>query len=206
MLLYLSSYRLGNSADMLRDMAQSTSAVVVTNALDFSSDVARRTAGTTREIAELGRLGFLARELDLREYFGRPEVLAEHLANVGLIWAVGGNSFLLRRALKQSGLDAYMLARRGDDTLVFGGYSAGACVVTPTLRGIDLADEPRAMAIGYEQEVIWDGLGLVPYSIVPHYKSNHPESALMDRVVEYLIANELPFKTLRDGEVIITAA
>jgi dipeptidase E len=206
MLLYLSSYRLGNSGEALRNMARGTRAIVVTNALDFSSDGARRANGTAREVAELGTLGFSARELDLREYFGQPTLLAKQLNDVALIWAVGGNSFLLRRALRQSGLDNYLLGRRGDDSLVYGGYSAGACVVTPTLRGIHLADEPERLANGYEPDAIWDGLGLVPYCIVPHYKSNHPESALMDGVVDYLQANRLPFKTLRDGDVVITAA
>lgn len=206
MQLYLSSYRLGDSGAALRKMARGDRAVVITNALDFSTDGPRTAAGTAREIAELGALGFSARALDLRDYFGRPTSLTEQLQDVALLWAVGGNTFLLRRALRQSGLDNYLLARRGDDALVYAGYSAGACVVTPTLRGIHLADEPERLAEGYDPEVIWDGLGLVPYCIVPHYKSDHPESALMEGVVQYLQANGLPFKTLRDGDVLITAA
>jgi dipeptidase E len=51
--------------------------------------------------------------------------------------------------------------------------------------------------------VIWEGLGIIDYVIVPHYKSDHPESEIMEEVVEYLIENKIPYKTLRDGEVII---
>ena len=51
--------------------------------------------------------------------------------------------------------------------------------------------------------MIWEGLGIIDYVIVPHYKSVHLESEIMEEVVEYLIENKIPYKTLRDGEVII---
>jgi dipeptidase E len=206
MQLYLSSYRFGDQASRLRAMAPGGGAVVIANALDGADDVGRKNAGTAREIGELRELGFTARELDLRSCFGRPEALSEQLAGVALIWVVGGNAFLLRRALKLSGLDAYLLARRGDASLVYGGYSAGAIVVTPTLRGIELIDPPSALADGYDPEVVWDGVGLLPYSIAPHYRSDHPESELIGTVVDYFIANKMLFKALRDGEVIISDA
>lgn len=204
MRLYLSSYRFGDRAAALRTMVTSDAAVVISNALDYSDDVARKNAGTQREIGDLTELGFSARELDLRSCFGQPGSLSEQLANVALIWVVGGNAFLLRRAMKLSGLDGYLSARRGDQSLVYGGYSAGVVVVTPTLRGIELVDPPTAIADGYDPDVVWDGVGLVPYSIAPHYRSAHPESAIMEAVVEYFIANQMPFKALRDGDVIIT--
>jgi dipeptidase E len=49
-------------------------------------------------------------------------------------------------------------------------------------------------------------VGLIPHSLAPHYQSAHPESALIDSVVAYFMANDMPFKTLRDGEVIIDEA
>ena len=52
-----------------------------------------------------------------------------------LIWVNGGNVFLLRRAMQQSGLDNVIIERKSDDGFVYSGYSAGACVVGPTLRG-----------------------------------------------------------------------
>ena len=88
---------------------------------------------------------------------------------MGLIWTLGGNSSLLRRAMRQSGLDLLLTAWRDDAGIVYGGYSAGAVVATPTLRGIHLVDPPAALAEGYPPEIIWDGLALVPYSIAPHY-------------------------------------
>jgi dipeptidase E len=43
----------------------------------------------------------------------------------------------------------------------------------------------------------------VQYAIAPHYKSDHPESAAIDKSVEYLIDNHIPFIALRDGETIV---
>ena len=38
---------------------------------------------------------------------------------------------------------------------------------------------------------------------VPHYKSNHKESAMIDEVVQYLEENKIAYQALRDGEVMI---
>ena len=54
---------------------------------------------------------------------------------------------------------------------------------------------------GYIEKTIWEGLGLLDYYFLPHYKSDHPESALVDKELQK--RNE-KLKTLRDGEVIIT--
>ena len=39
--------------------------------------------------------------------------------------------------------------------------------------------------------------------IVPHYRSDHPESAAAEQVVAHLQANGIAHVTLRDGEVIV---
>jgi len=119
------------------------------------------------------------------------------------VWVCGGNSFILRRAIAQSGFDEAITDLLAADEIVYGGFSAGACVVTPSLMGIDLCDDPEVVPEGYQEEVIWDGLGLVDYSIVPHYKSDHPESAVLDETATFLEDRGMPFKTLRDGEVIV---
>ena len=61
---------------------------------------------------------------------------------------------------------------------------------------------PRDTRIG----VIWDGLGLIPYSIAPHFKSNHSESGRVDAMVRSFVDHKMPFVALRDGEVIISVA
>jgi len=56
---------------------------------------------------------------------------------------------------------------------------------------------------GYDPELRWDGLGILPYCLLPHYKSDHPESAGIDQTLEYMVDHHLPFKALRDGEVLV---
>ena len=204
--LYLSSYGLGNEPARLSGLVGGRRhAAVIANALDFSDDVERRAVSVQREIDTLRAIDVPAEELDLRQFFGRPAELEGVLRGVALVRVIGGNTFVLRRALRQSGLDSVLLDYRSTlaSGLVYGGYSAGSVVVTPTLRGIDLMDDPHLVPDGYQPEVIWDGLGLINYSIVPHYRSDHPETAMAEQAVAYLRAHALPFRTLRDGEVII---
>jgi dipeptidase E len=50
---------------------------------------------------------------------------------------------------------------------------------------------------------LWDGLGLIDYSFAPHYRSNHPESEMVEKAVGYMKNKHMSFKTLQDGEVVI---
>jgi dipeptidase E len=200
--LYLSSYRIGSRGTELAAMLGARKHVaVVRNALDLSDDEARHRLGRAREHAELAALGITSADLDLRKYFGSPDLLRDELRAFSGLWVSGGNTFVLRRAMALSGLDALLRERVGDDTFTYAGYSAGACVLSPTLKGIHLADEPDAVPPGYPADVPWEGLGFVPFWIAPHYRSDHPESAIMEDVVEYYVANQMPCIALRDGEV-----
>lgn len=43
-------------------------------------------------------------------------------------------------------------------------------------------------------DTIWEGLGILDYVIVPHYKSDHFESEAVEESIQYLIDNKiLPF-------------
>jgi dipeptidase E len=184
MRLYLSSYRLGDCADQLLVLTRGgTRACIISNALDNIPQKARMDYEATNYSPRraFSEIGIQAVDLDLREYFGKREGLRERLAAVDLVWAVGGNSFLLLRAMEQSGFAPLIHAMLDQDEIVYGGFSAGAVVATPTLRGIDLMDSPSALADGYSSEVFWEGLGLVDFSIVPHYMSNHPEAPMAEK-------------------------
>ena len=50
---------------------------------------------------------------------------------------------------------------------------------------------------------MYDGLGILDFVPVPHYKSEHPESKLVDKVVELFNKNNINYRTLKDGDVII---
>lgn len=198
MRLFLSSFRLSTTAQELTELVgAATTVAVVLNALDNIRDFARADwmEGERRALAALG---LSARELDLRSYDERPEALRSALDGVGLVWATGGNVFVLREAMRRSGLDALLTERLGEDTIAYGGYSAVACVAAPTLRGIELVDDASAV-----RKPVWDGLGFVDFSIAPHYRSAHPDAEPMERVVAHFEEHAMPYRPLRDGQAIV---
>jgi dipeptidase E len=203
---YLSSFRLGNQPRRLVELVcEGKRAAVIVNACDLLSDGERR-ARLQQEVAALEGLGFSATELDLRRYFAnrdRERELGARLAAHGLVWVRGGNSFVLRRAMKTSGFDRVIRDLLENDAIVYGGFSAAIAVMTPSLHGVDLVDDPNPVPVGYDPAIIWEGLGLLPYAIAPHYQSEHPASAAMESVVQYYIDRRVPFRVLRDGEAIV---
>ncbi len=86
---------------------------------------------------------------------------------------------------------------------IYGGWSAGAVVAGPDLDGIELMDDPGVIAEGYETAVVREGLGLIDFTIVPHYRSEHPEAEAAERTAALRQERRLPFRTLCDGEVIV---
>jgi len=201
--LYLSSYLIGDQGHKLAHLARGKTALVVSNALDFSNDTERLRAGMEREICRLSNLGIPAEALDLRDYFSSHGILSEKLAASDMLWVLGGNTFLLRKAMHLSGLDRLILGKIDDEHFLYGGYSAGICILSPSLRGIHLADEPEAQSNGYEHPTIWEGLCVIDYYIVPHYRCDHFESKSMEAVVDYYRENGLPYRAIPDGEVIL---
>jgi dipeptidase E len=204
--LFLSSFRMSDRFDRLLQMAgPGARCAVISNAVDFIPPDARRAYAERifDPIANFRDHGVEARDLDLREHFWDPAGLEAALADVQLVWAVGGNSFLLRRAMRQSGFDQVLRRRLAEDSLVYGGWSAGAVVAGSSLRGIELMDEPDLVMPGYDPDPVWEGLGLVDYVIVPHFGSDHPEAEAAARAAAHLAAQGVSHRTLRDGEAII---
>jgi len=201
--LYLSSYLIGDQGLNLARLAQDKTALLVSNALDFSNDSERLRSSAEREMGRLADLGIPSEALDLRDYFTSRAILAEKVDAAGMLWVVGGNTFLLRKAMHLSGLDQLIRSKLDDEHFLYGGYSAGVCILSPSLRGIHLADEPEAQSNGYEHPIIWEGLGLIDYYVVPHYRCDHFESESMEGVVDYYLENDLPYRVISDGEVIL---
>lgn len=203
MKLYLSSFRLGNKPDeLIRLLNDKKRTAVINNAQDALS-VDDRATSIAQEMERLRTLDLEAVELDLRTYFGRSDELREKLNKFDLLWVRGGNCFVLRRAFLQSGADKIVPELIKNESIVYGGYSAGIDMLVPSLRGAELVDDPNIVPEGYDAQITWDCLGILPYSIAPHYKSNHPESADIDKSIEYMVDNHIPFIALRDGEAIV---
>ena len=205
MRLFLSSHRLSNHADVLvRLVGQRRNTLVIGNALDYLPAAARAlyTATTYDPVAELNTLGLPASWLDLRDYIGSPIRLYDQLLTCGLVWVIGGNAFVLRRAMRACGFDGVIHGLLSQDTLVYGGFSAGAIVSAPSLRGLDLMDDPKVGTFGDEM-ISYEGLNLFPKAVVPHVGSNHRDSAGADRAAHWLTDNAVPFVALQDGQAIV---
>jgi dipeptidase E len=202
--LYLSSFRLGKHPELLARLAGEAACVaVIANAMDDTPADIRRQAAE-RELQALSELHFRPAELDLRSYFDNPALLEGHLAQYAAVWVRGGNTFMLRYALYRSGGDSIMVDALRRDALVYAGYSAGPCVLAPSLRGLEAIDDADAVPRVYGAGPIWTGLSVLDYSIVPHYRSpDHPESAACDTVARRYRAAGIPHRTLRDGQALV---
>lgn len=205
MKLYLSSYRLGNNQNELQEWITNNDnkILVIPNALDAFEDSERKTNGIIDKCKDLEQIGFETQILDLRKYFGNSKQMREDIKNYNAFYVLGGNVFILRKAMKLSGFDEYLKEISVLPNYLYSGFSAGICVLSRNLHGIDLADEPNKDPYNYG-EIIWEGIGLIDYMPVPHFDTpNHPESHLMYNVVSYLEENNLPYKTLKDGDVLL---
>ena len=202
MKFYLSSYKIGNETVRLKEMIpDNRRTAYIPNALDFSADVQRRSESNDKDMNELKSVGLEPELFDLRRYFGKEDELASALKDFGVVWVRGGNAFVLMQAMKMSGFDTF-LKTSNDREMLYGAYSAGVCVLAPTLHGIELMDDPLQKPYGNNVGTAWEGLGILDYYVVPHYCSAHQESELAEKAVQYYIDNKLLFKALRDGEVI----
>ena len=58
-----------------------------------------------------------------------------------------------------------------EDAVAYAGYSAGPCVLSPSLRGLEAVDDADAVVRIYGSEPVWDGLALLDEAFVPHCQS-----------------------------------
>lgn len=197
MRLYLSSFRLGAPRPRLWQLLGSgRRTACVTNALD-GVPAADREAGLRRDLAELTAAGLNVSLVDLRE----PRA-AEVLAAFDLVWVRGGHVFVLRKALAESGGDVVLLELLARDAIVYGGYSAGSCVLSPDLTELRSVDDLHAVV-----DPLTSGLGVLDRPFVPHVDSpGHPETAACGEIADRYRRRGQPHWTLRDGQVLVVDA
>jgi len=205
MKFYLSSFRLGDKAEELAKLMAANKRIgYIPNACDYTKvDLERRAKADKETMAELRKLGLAVEPLDLKHYFGKEDRLRKKLDDLGGVFVRGGNTFILRQAMRLSGFDDIFKELLKRDDFVYSGYSAGICVLAPDFKALQTVDDPKDKPYPQLRRTIWKGLGFLDYIILPHYKSNHPESAAIDKEVEFCKKNKIRHKTLRDGDVII---
>jgi dipeptidase E len=202
MRLLLSSWflTLDSRPPALPSVLRTGRAGIVLNALDeYGRSRARDYA---RENRTFETFGYSCEELDLRDYFSAPRELPKRLADLDLVWALGGNAFVLARAMTRAEFRDALQEQLHRPEFTYGGYSAGACVAGPDLQGIDLMDDPTVLPEGYPPTTEPECLRLVPYRIVPHWRSEHHEAEGAERAATHLAENGLPYRCLRDGEAV----
>ncbi|WP_454194028.1 Type 1 glutamine amidotransferase-like domain-containing protein [Nocardia sp. Marseille-Q1738] len=202
MRLFLSSYRFGAHHDRLVALAGPPGRVaVIGNACDAWP--AMRASAITSDLVPLRKLGYAPEEIDLREFVDRTPELERRLAEFPLVWVRGGNTFVLRAQFARSGADRALTRLLADDALAYAGYSAGACVLTPDLHGIETLDDPAEVAPACGIEPQWDGLGLVDRAIVPHIDSaTDPDGACNQLAARYR-AEAIAHWALTDDDAIV---
>lgn len=175
----------------------------VNNAKDYL-DPKERAEHTAEKKEEFESYGFEFFELDLREYFAEEKrpTLALLLAEADLLWAGGGNTFVLRRAFAQSGLDEILPVLLKQNALVYGGSSAGSIILTKTLRGVEHGDDPYVVPSGYDHEIIWSGLGLIYPQLAVHVGSEWFDRESQAMIDSYE-TNGLKHESLEDGHVYV---
>ncbi|CCQ15781.1 putative serine peptidase [Rhodococcus sp. AW25M09] len=203
MKLFLSSYRFGGHSDAFVSLTGPPSDLaVIANASD-AWPAAARESSLRSEFGPLRALGYRPVELDLRRYVGRPGAFERSLEGFGAVWVRGGNTFVLRAQLARSGADDILRERVRRESIVYGGYSAGACVAAPSLIGVEDADDPGEVRPTTGIETVWNGLGLVNFSIVPHLNSVLDENNSGGSTLQRLRREGIPCHGLTDEQAIV---
>lgn len=201
MRLYLSSFRVGNAHAELVKLSPDAHVGVIMNALDnFEKS---REKWLAEQLSTFADLAMTVEEVDLRKYFNAPEALHQKMMELDMVWVNGGNTFVLRRAMRTSGFDYLIKDLLAADQIVYAGFSAGVVILAPSLHGLEMVDDPADVPEGYVEDTIWEGLDILPHAVVVHYKSDHSEFADAEKEVEFYENNEIAYRTLRDGEAFV---
>ena len=206
MKFYLSSYKIGNEVEKLKRLIpkDNNRFGYIPNALDFSgADPERRKKHIQDDMDALRKIGVEPELLDLKEYFFKKSELGKKMGEIGGVWISGGNTFILRQAMRLSGLDEILKGSSLRNDFLYGGYSAAGCVLGPGLQAYEIVDDATELPYKEMKEVIWEGLGLIDFAFMPHFDSEHSESADIDKEIQYCKDHKISFKAVRDGEVII---
>jgi dipeptidase E len=198
----MSSQKFGKDTHFLSDWINKhdNKIVIIPNALDAKGEE-KLQENLKEDIELLKNIGFDVTVIDLKKYFGQYNKLREELLKYNACCVMGGNVFVLNKAMNLSGFDIFLKEKKNDDNYLYIGYSAGSCVLSRNLEKLDIVDEP--IKFYDESNVNYNGLGFVDYVIIPHYKSNYHKANLILEAVEKCKNENIEFKTIQDGEVLI---
>jgi dipeptidase E len=194
MRLYLSSFRVGSYPQrLLQLLGEGRRTALVPNAMDGAPAQLRRD-GLARDVGELEALGLDVTLVDLR-----TTNAVHQLASYDLVWVRGGNTFVLRKVFADTGADTTLTGLLRGDALVYGGYSAGPCILAPEIGFLQEVDDITAV-----KKPVTTGLGLLDRPFVPHVASpGHPETEACTEVSAELNRRGQDHWALSDGDVLV---
>lgn len=198
--LFLSSENVGNYPEVFLSLMNGKRLAYVAHAKDDASDLERQIQ-VAQHKAQFESYGLEFTEIDLRKFFNQ-KVPSDILDNFDGVWCPGGNTFLLRAAMKKSGFDDVLISKIKKGLITYGGSSAGSVVVGPSLHGTENGDDPDAVQISYKSNVVWDGLGVVDFVTIPHVGSDWFGDEAQ-KMKESLISNNVPYREVKDGQVVL---
>lgn len=86
------------------------------------------------------------------------------ISGTGFLYVSGGNTFYLMQELRRKHLTE-LIRSRTEEGMVYAGESAGAVIAAPDIGYNQIMDDSRAAP----ELMSYRGLGLVPFSVLPHY-------------------------------------
>lgn len=99
---------------------------------------------------------------------------AEKLLGANILIITGGNTFTFLNNLRKSGLDNVIKEFAQKNEYVIAGFSAGAIVLTPTIKICNLPD----FDINEVELKDLAGLGIVDFEVFPHYSEQEHKDLL----------------------------
>ncbi len=201
---YLSSFRIWDHWDKLLEMFWNNNKVAyICSALDHCKKE-ERDSYMQNDLDSLNSLWLNAEALDLRDFFWKSNNLCKKIKDYDWVFVSWWNTFILAQAYKLSWFWKLMQEYEiQGHNFVYAWYSAWVCILSPSLKWLDIVDDPNIHPYKELQETIWEWLSIIPYTFSPHYDSDHPESADIEKEIQYCIDNKILFKALRDWEVLI---
>ena len=144
---------------------------LILNANDLKSPE-DRLCKSNATMSEFESLSMKVNLIDLRNYSDSGIELKQALLGNDFIWVAGGSAFYLRYLMKKSGFDSVIRDVLADG-IVYGGESAGAIVTGPSLSGFEVREPLDKI-----DEIIFQGLGLVDFTVLPHWGIDKFKDAL----------------------------
>jgi len=203
---YLSSFKLGNDPKKFLSLfSEGVTVGYIPNATDFTdSDPEKVKAHIDGDVKALEELGLIVKVVDLKKYFKKSiDELKRVVDSLSGLWVSGGNVFVLRQAMMLSGMDKIVLEKSKDPSFVYGGYSAGCCVLSNSLEPYQVASDASDKPYKEAPDTIWQGVGLIDYAFMPHFDSNHGESDEINKEIEFCKENGIRFTPVKDGDALI---